>query len=172
MEGKALAFLVSIYTSSLVSHKPVHSIGNLPERFNAPTINFSMSNISGIQNIDTNGIYCNLAFSFDILKPFPADICSSPSFFVTAVYCMCIRCYCVTNCPQIYRQGTAFTISPFLWAGTWVWLRWVLWRRVSGVCRSCGLIRRPSCGSICFQHTRVVAGLRGGRGLKAGFFAM
>ena len=44
MEGKALAFLVCVYTRSLVSHKPVHSFGKLPERFNAPTINFSMSN--------------------------------------------------------------------------------------------------------------------------------
>ena len=162
MEGKALAFLVSIYTRSLVSHKPVHSIGNLPERFNAPTINFSMSNrvlFRVFKTLTQMVSYCNLAFSFSILKPFPVDICSPPSFFVTAVYCMCIRCYCVTNCPQIYWQGTAFTISLFLWAGTWVWLRWVLWPRVSGVCCSCGLIQRPSCGSICFQHTRVVAGL-------------
>ena len=51
-----------------------------------------------------------------------------------------------------------FTISPFLWVGTWGWLRWVLWPRVSGVCCSCGLIQRPSCGRICFQHTRMIVG--------------
>ena len=62
MEGKALAFLVCVYTRSLVSHKPVHSIGKLPERFNAPTITFSMS-ILNIQMFNVNIIINNISLS-------------------------------------------------------------------------------------------------------------
>ena len=66
-----------------MSHKPDHSIGKLPEHFNAPTINFSMSNrvlFQVFKKLMQMVSYCNLAFSVNILKPFPVDICSSTSF--------------------------------------------------------------------------------------------